>query len=409
MRRSFVIASLLLCISPYTKAQITATHSLTAATECSSRYSLAVLRGDQLPALLGSRVDNIQLFRNDEGKLRPIRFQVDRKDELDRYLLAPKTSDNDVRLDGNDEIVFMQADAGSRLQTGHGAPGLIELKLGKGTSQPTSWLYAQSEAPAENANLDSLIRYQPEQRSVRTPLYTIGFSAQYPFLVNSLNWKLPGANEWSPDISDTMKIRHRGSLLGLFAFHRTQEDYRSKLVASKSGPLRIILRTENRVRIWWKLGTPALYIDYVMMPDGFVMDSIIDIPFNIGLFMSDVETLTTVDWNPSPELPPFFISSPYTDDPLPIDGSMSPQKQSFNGIIGDRFSVSSSWGTLETRLEIPQSFPIEASLYLQDRMTHPDPPEERSGEFGNVGFLSTGWEKIDTEVHHLKFTVCMYQ
>jgi hypothetical protein len=206
-----------------------------------------------------------------------------------------------------------------------------------------------------------------------------------------------------------MKIRHQGSLFGLFDFRRTQEDYRSQLVAAKNGPLRTILRTENRVRIWWKLGTPALYIDYVMMPDGFVMDSIIDIPFNIGLFMSNVETLTTVDWNPDPDLPPMYISSPYSAESLPIDGSMSPHKQQFNGIKGDRFSVSSAWGTLLTRLEIPQSFPIEATLYLSDRSNHADPPEERMGEFGNVGFLTTGWENIDTEVHHLKFTVCMLQ
>lgn len=409
MRHSLGIASLLLCTSPYANAEITATHSLAATQQCTSRYSLAVLPGHQLPALLGSRVAHIELFRNDNGQLRPIVFQIDRKDELDRYLLEDETSDNDARLDENDEIVFLQTDAGTRLQTDNRARSLIELKLDSGTPQPPAWLYAQTGTPSDDVNFRRYIRYHPEQRSIRTALYTIGFSARHPFLINSLQWKLAASEKWSPDLSDTMKIRHRGSLLGLFDFHRTHDDYRSRLVAVKSGPLRIILRTENRVRIWWKLGTPALYIDYVMMPDGFVMDSIIDIPFNIGLFMSDVETLTTVDWNPNPDLPALFISSPYTAQPLPIDGGMSAQKQRFNGVIGDRFTVSSSWGTLETRLEIPDSFPIEASLYLSDRMTNADPPEERSGEFGNVGFVTTGWENIDTEAHHLKFSVCMYQ
>ncbi len=409
MKSGPAIAGLLLCTGAGAGAEILAMYSPATTAACTSRHSLTVLRGNQLPELLGSRIDGIRLYRSDDGQLRPVPVQIDRKDEANRYLLEDEAAEAGAVLGENDEIVFLQAETGDRLPDGGSSQALVELELTGAPGQPAAWLYAQAAAPADDTDFDHSVRYYPESNSVRTDLYTIGFSASHPFLINSLSWKLPDRDDWSPDISDTMKIRHQGSLFGFMDFRRTQDDYQSRLVAVKGGPLRVILRTENRVRIWWKLDTPALYIDYVMMPDGFVMDSIIDIPFNIGLFMSDLETLTTVDWNQSPDLPALFISSPYTGSPLPVNGSMSPKKWHFSGLHGDHFAVSSIWGTLDTRLEIPPEFPLEASLYLRDNVTQPDPPEERIGQFGNVGFLTTGWENIDTEAHHLKFTVCMSQ
>jgi len=42
-----------------------------------------------------------------------------------------------------------------------------------------------------------------------------------------------------------------------------------------------------------------LFIDYIMMPNGFVMDTTIDIPFKASFFFSELTTVTTMDWNNS--------------------------------------------------------------------------------------------------------------
>jgi len=204
-----------------------------------------------------------------------------------------------------------------------------------------------------------------------------------------------------------MKIRHQGVMFGFISFKRSAKDYSSRLTRVKTGPLRVIRRTENHVRIVWQLKTPALYVDYVMMPDSFIMDTIVDIPFNLGLFFSDVETLTTVDWRSGPALPELTISSPAITANLVANGRMSDKKKHFNSVSDNRFSVHNAYGSIFVRLDIPDDFPIEPWLYLSDQADEPDPPENQAGQFGNVGYRTTGWENIDTEVHHLKFTTCM--
>ena len=57
--------------------------------------------------------------------------------------------------------------------------------------------------------------------------------------------------------------------------------------------------------------------------------------------------------------------------------------------------------------DIPDDFPIRPWLYLHDEIETADSPEHHPGQFGNVGFRTTEWERIDSDVHHLKFTICM--
>jgi len=380
-------------------------------TVCPLPQQLAVLSGQPLSALTGIPLQNIALFRRSESGLQPIIFQIDQKDQEDRYVLEVQaTPGKEQLLDQNDELVFRISDAGRRLNAASEIAklhALIEIGIVEPVSQNTSWIYAVAAPGPVQPTKEKYIRYIKDHDRVQGGIYRVDFSDQRPFLIDAFSWKAEQTGSWSPNIADTMEIEHRGKLFGLFPFLRTSMDYSSSLTAVKTGPLRIIRRTENRVRILWKLKTPALYIDYVMMPDGFFMDSIIDIPFNIGLFFDRVDTITTMNWNDSPDLPGLTIRSPYTTSELPIDGHMSPEKRAFNTVAGDRFSVSSAYGSLYIQLDIPQDFPIEPWLYLNDASNDAAPPGNRRGQFGSVGFRTTGWEKINTEVHHLKITACV--
>jgi len=114
-----------------------------------------------------------------------------------------------------------------------------------------------------------------------------------------------------------------------------------------------------------------------------------------------------MDWNDDPDLPKLTIYSPDGVMKLPVDGHMSADKQAFNTANSSHFSVSSSFGDLFIQLDIPDDFPIKPWLYLRDDIEEPDSPENHIGQFGNVGFRTTEWERIDTKVHHLTFTICM--
>jgi len=408
-----IACSLSACLQ-ITHAQIIATEKIWLSSACRSAQGLAVVTGNSVPALLGIPLQQISLFAYSQGRLSPLSFQIDQKDPQGRYQTEATPSDqpqsNDAALDENDELVFRVKDSGKKLPTTSelvALNSLVEIHVTDPNSAISGWIYASIARWNKPLSSTNFIRYLPDTDSVRSGLYHISFSEKLPFLVDIFHWKLDGTHVWSPDISDTMKIRHRGMFLGFIPFQRTQNDYSSRLVSVKEGPLRVIRRTSNRIRMLWKLKTPALYVDYVMMPDGFIMDTVIDIPFNIGLFFSNIETLTTMDWNDDLHLPKLTIHSPDGVMKLAVDGHMSTDKQAFNRISARNFSVSSTFGNLSVRLDIPNDFPIQPWLYLRDDIEEPDSPENQAGQFGNVGFRTTEWERIDTEVHHLTFTICM--
>ncbi|MEE9422806.1 MAG: hypothetical protein V3V50_06575 [Gammaproteobacteria bacterium] len=381
---------------------------------CSSKQRVIVLTGQKTPALIGLPIQRIALYRWTGEHLQPIVFQIDRRDEEDRYVFSSetitKTDTAQIVFDENDELVFLLRDTSLRMpsQSQSDSEGqLIEIIIND-QQQVQHWVYVRLLKESGKSSLKHYINYNPETDSVSTNLYQLGFSRQTPFLVDVFRWWDETGQQWSPDLLDTMKIRHSGKLFGLLSFNRTHKDYSSELVAIKVGPVRVIRRTENRVRVFLGLKSPALTIDYVLSPDGFVMDTLVDIPFSMGLVFSQLETLTTVDWSSEQGLPAMLINNEQLPDNLQIDGTMSEKKAAFNKISATSFGIENSLGTMQVRLDIPEDFPIEAFLYLNDAVQEPDPPENIVGQFGNVGFKTTGWENIDTEVKHLLFTVCLY-
>jgi hypothetical protein len=395
-----------------TPADQPASASSTSAEGCSATNQLVVLSGSDLMPLVGTSVRELSMLSASPTGLRPIVFQVDRRDAQGRYIIddAAGAESGDPLLGSHDELVFLASDAGTRLSdiTRYSKSGkLAEIRLGETPGIPPRWVYVSNSKDPYPVRGNHYVQYNAESDLVTSAAYQLGFDMRLPFLVDAFRWKSNTGDGWSPNIVDTMKIRHRGMFLGFIPFKRTHRDYSSRLTGVKAGPLRIIRRTENRIRVLWHLKTPAVQIDYVVMPGGFVMDTVIDIPFNVGLFFGGIETLTTVDWNQNPGLPDLTVGMPGHPSTAAINGHMSAEKHAFNLLQAHQFTVTSSLGRMLVSLEIPPGVPITPWLYLRDALNETDPPEKRTGQFGNIGFRTTGWEQINTQVQHVKFTVCL--
>ena len=418
-----------LLLSHLSYSQIIATYTIRSNLVCGNDNSLVVISGSQIPELSGHKIKLLSLLSHAHSQktLQKIVFQIDQKDTQGRYSLgennAEKNSqvneDTDSALNtftDNDELVFRKKDLNKRIDYSSKwlkRHSLIELEIiiDSGESEPVNsskWLYIDVNSDNSEAELDrnKSLTYEHDKDSVSSSIYKIGFSEDHPFLLDSFQWRLPNQAAWGSDITDTMKIRHTGRFFGL-NFKRTQDDYYSQLIAVKVGPLRIIRRTENRIKVFWKLKSPALFIDYVMMPNGFVMDTMIDIPFKISLFFSDLATITTMDWNYSADSSDLAVRASKEYPAMPVNGIASKDKKVFNQITGNTFSLSSRMGDFNVRLDIPADFPIQSNLYLRDALDDIDPPENYPGQFGNIGFKTTGWENVDSELYHLNFTVCV--
>ena len=377
----------------------------------SSLATPVVILGRELGPLKGMPIAKIRALSWQGEVKKAIPFQIDKRDAKGRYEFSPRDDGSALMLDVNDECVFMTSDAGERKPAdpeGSKQQPTVEIVIVDSKTGERKWVYLQA------ATADSLPRatkdyvaYDAAHDAIETATYKLGFSKSQPFLIDSLQWHIDAENKWSQNVVDTMKVRHKGKLLGI-DFIRTQMDYRSRVVAVKAGQVRVIRRTLNSVRMVGFLQSPSVAIDYVAYVNGFQMDTMIDLPFKLSWFFSDLITYTTIDWNDAPSLP--MVSLYKTGVPgLTINGGMTPEKEQFSKGAEQRFALQSAYGLLAAQLEIDKGTPIESKLYLRDERTNTDKPENIPGQFGNIGFMTTGWEKVDTSLHHMIFNVLLLQ
>jgi hypothetical protein len=379
----------------------------------SSPYYPVVLTGKDLPPLLNHPLKALALYAVDGGELRPIAFQIDRRDARGSFQIpigeAERAAEAETGLDGNDECVFMASEVGdktARIPEALGASIATEIELRDPHTGRRGWVYGlvfQELAPRP-APID-YVAYDAEKDVVESETVRIGFSREHPFLIDRILWKEAETRRTARNFTDTMKIRHRGKLLRAISFQRTQADYTSSLSAVKDGPVRVIRRTRNKVRVLWRLKTPSIFIDFIHYANAFFMDTRLDLPFRPGLFFSDVETVMSLDGRPDPGFPLTEVFTDSARDGVAIDGTMSDRKKLLNFSTGNALVVANHLGRILVKLEVEQGSPIRARPYLMDDQALHDPPENIPGQFGNVGFLSTGWDRLDTTEHHLVISV----
>jgi len=403
-------------LTAVSEAQIIASYTLKQNPDCAGNNALFVFSAKQIPALSGKNINKLSMFHLHNKKWQKIVFQIDQKDGQGRYLMNTANIPIRNKLAAQDELLFKEKELAERIDhfsSLSNAHSLLELEVI--TDNRSRWIYIDidSEHSEYDLNDNDLLAYDAEQDIVSSSLFKIGFAKAQPFLLEHLHWRINNGTDWSSDLADTMKIRHRGKFMG-FQFKRTQNDYDSLLLAVKEGPLRIIRRTENRIKVFWKLKSPVLTIDYSISYNGFVMDSMIDIPFKIAYFFSDLVTITTMDWNDThwnnlQEESEFKVQSSKDYPEIIINGKPSDIKRQFNQLWGKHFSLAAQGRVIDVKLDIPDDFPITSMLYLKDNIAEPDTPENNPGQYGNIGFKTLGWENIDNKLYHLKFTVCVLQ
>ncbi len=381
----------------------------------SSPYYPVVLTGADVPPLLGRPIKVLGLYALDAGELIPIPFQIDRRDETGVYQIpagdAARAAEADAVLDRNDEWVFMASDVGektARMPDRLGASAGVEIELRDPHTGRRAWVYGLvfEERPPQTTPTDYVV-YDRASDAVESETIRIGYSRERPFLIDTILWKEAETRRYARNFTDTMKIRHRGKLLRAVPFERTERDYTSQVTAVKDGPVRVIRTTSNRVRVLWRLKTPSIHIDFVHYANAFFMDTRLDLPFKPGLFFSDVETVMSLDGRPDPRLPVTQVFTQSLREGVAINGTMSDQKKLLNFSADNALVLANTFGKILVALEVERGSPIRARPYLMDDVAVADPPENIPGQFGNVGFLSTGWERLDTAEHHLLVSVYM--
>ncbi|NOX08841.1 MAG: hypothetical protein GXP22_05020 [Gammaproteobacteria bacterium] len=355
----------------------------------------------QFPVLQGHYSHHVFIYRFIRNSWQAIPFQIDFRNDAGEFEFGFSL---EKIIGANELISFMGTDLGEQvdssdafLQRYHHAALCIHDKE-NGRDGCVYALIDQQEALT--SSYVDYVSYDPATDAITTQDFRLVFSQKKPMLIEDIHWWDNENNQYGEDVLDTMQLIHSGRFLGLFSFKKTQRDYFSRLIGVIDGPVRVIRRTSNNVRIVFQLEAPTVYMDYIVNVNSLYMNTLLNIPFSPGVFLSAIKTYSTMDWNNHSRIE---IHHKGLSKPITIDGIPGRDKEAFNGMEDVRIGVVSHEGQFYFSMNPLDNMPIGMYTYLKDDALAKDALGGQPGFFGNVGFLSDKWEQMESGNHRFVF------
>ncbi len=362
-------------------------------------WEVVSLQGFALGSLLRQPIDSLGALRCDRSHCVPIPFQVDERNAAGQWVLPhgaePNPTDGDGRLDRNDTLLFMAADAGAAdspakpLEAAH----LIAVDLRDPLGFETRRVYLGSFASSPPRSTMSYVSYDAAADRIRGADVSLGFSGAVP---QHLSF------DHSANLLDRLKVRARASLLwGLLRFGRDEGDLDSGPVTWRAGPIRVIRRQQHSIRIGFGIRSPRFgsytyfYRDYA------------DLPVSVRLrvppryFFSDISVRAVLDFRGLPGRWDLLV--PGASRPIPVDCRQPPPQSSPDGISSEWFALRGPRFTLVQRLRrSPSLSSVREHLWYRSSPDFADPPESVPGVCPGVGFVLDHWEGVEGGYHMLE-------
>jgi hypothetical protein len=361
-----------------------------------------VLKGAEVPALLGSRIDRLEALVLVDGKLESIPFQVDQRLPDGRYALPmgphPIAPESPGILGRDDEIAMMIADLGPSARGVTAMPiGAQEVALTDPFGGPARFVYLAS-VDFPRLSLRRYIDYDQPHGVIESDAYRVGFTRELPtdFALQDRKY------EQRANLIDRIKVRIRARVLKLFDFHVTEDDVDNRLMAWRAGPVRIVRALSHSVRLVLGIRSPA-----VTSEDFFYRDYI-DNPFQLRLpwvprvLFGDIHARIDLDFlGLSGET---LMWSGMKRSALAIGATAAERAlMAENPPPEIRWIAFRGQGHTVIQMIAPASdlSPLDIRLYFRDDPTTPDPPERVRGEHPGIGYQITGWENLARGRHDI--------
>ena len=214
-----------------------------------------IIKGEKVKNLLGLPLDQIiVLHKNQQGEIRSIPFQIDEffwNNEDTCFLPIipgdPKSPESDKVLGQNDEIVFMALDGGQPAEEFELAGSHVyEINIKTNSSDEKNYIYiAENRSQWDKSNESYMLQ---DKTKIHGQSYVIYFEPSFPEFAKQINV-----------LSEKDHQMHAFVLghvfLGFFDvklfpnIHLTRENFQSRLLGTISGPVRVIRRIQNTVKL----------------------------------------------------------------------------------------------------------------------------------------------------------------
>jgi len=354
-----------------------------------------VISGAQLSQFDGVRIGNIRVYAESGGKLTPIPYQIDeRKPDGDlAFPLGPNPSFDEDKgtFDRNDEILFMTKDLGGKADSNHYPDGVdknVEVLISDPLTKEEGWAYIFAlSAPPPSSDID-YVSCDKACNTVKALHYENVFTRDARIGFDELAITKAGGGT-GKNLIDRLKIRAKtGTKIIPITIRKNEGDCVSELIAYIDGPVRVIRRTKNQMFLFWKIPTPAAFIDNVYYYNYFLWPTVVDVPFHVNKLLKNCEFLVVTDGN-SNSKGRIFINSNNLEGVV-MDGKMSEEEKNLD-LSPYNWSVvyctkEGDTGGWMNRLIYDTTIEVQPMLfYLDDKMVK-EPPEHEKGYFGAIGY-----------------------
>ena len=369
--------------------------------------------GSKVEGLIGTPIANIGTFAKIGGVMTPIPFQVEEYTG-DGELVLPegpsKNSDKDPAFDGNDHVLFMIWDAGDKAAESElpAATTVEEVELIDPIDGTKAWVYLAAFADVAPKSDTDYVRFDPQSNMIYAQNYVMGFHPKAGMSIGHLEMTPTGGGS-GKNQSDRLKIRFSAIAGGVAKIEGNEEKFTSKVTSWIDGPVRVVRRTKNRMVLFWKIPTPSAELDNIYYANTFEFPTRVDLPFDVGTFMSKPELRVSQDGNCA--VGDLMFINEKNQTPVKIDGIMSDAEKSMNMGAYKWMSIYHTGGQYKggwvSRIIYDKSStPVVPELYYNDDKSEADGPEDVPGHCGDVGYRLVNLEKVSKGI--LKLTSVMY-
>lgn len=205
-----------------------------------------------LNALPTRRTGNLRLYSARSGRVAPIPFQFDARDEAGDLIMPEPGAERVSTFDDNDELVFMAKDTGDRVSLDslpQTADGVLEIEVTDPMTGERGWTYLLDwREQSEAASSVTYVTFDRDGNRVRTPLYSVDYQPERSFIAGM---RIEAAAGKSRDqILGALKLRINPTFsLALMRWSPkfSEEDFSAVIDGVKAGPVRVIERVQERV------------------------------------------------------------------------------------------------------------------------------------------------------------------
>ena len=371
------------------------------------------IAGSELGLFEGCAVEQLALLacKDNSGRelCEPVPFQVDEVDAQGHWVLdqgpQPNPDDPPEVLDANDRLLFMAGDARDRVGRADLPPdtAAIEISVRDPLTGEAHWAYFLAYRDRAPRSARSYVAYDPATDRVRGQRVTLGFRHGVPGYLAVDGTDVLADGTAATSVLDRFKVRATATFLwGLIRFSRNEDDVTSEFVAWRQGPIRVIRRQRQWVRIGWGIHSPTFGSYTYFYRDSAELPVSLYLNFPPTYFFGDIEVRAFLDFR---DLRTWSVLVPDLSEPIAVDGVMTAQKQRLNQLPGSWFALRGPHVTLVQMLEVGASLAsVRRRLIYNETSTRHDPPEDVPGEEPAIGYRLDRWDHVGAGAHQLAST-----